>query len=237
MTSFAIEVRWDSQVISGLRPVGPLRTTVDVVRLRQDGKDMTLPGASHRDTLDLERELGDDLAVDLWARGPTLTKDVELRFVDSSGGAAVSFVLRRCWVCGYAIRSDPDTGSAVEAVTLSMDRWDRVVTPPSMRADRLAAQHGAAVRRIDVGALVSQYLDDSSAVLERILVEASRRGDVLFLDEADALFAQHTDVRDSHDRYTPGRVDEMLLRLSAFQGPIVVAEQSVTIEDPDALPT
>ena len=67
---------------------------------------------------------------------------------------------------------------------------------------------------------------DDPAVLDQILNEASRKGDVLLLDEADALFAKRSTVQDSHDRYSPTRQDELLNRLSAHRGPIVVAPES-----------
>lgn len=231
MRSFRIEVRWDDAVISGLALVGPLRDTVDVVTFREDaGGTRTFPGHSNTDVARFERELADDLALDLWARGPVLRKDVGLTFTDPSGGLSVEYLLRNCWVCGYGVVPDPGTGAVVETLNLSVGRWERVIDPAPLRAAHLAAERSVEVRHVNIGALMSKYLDQTSAVLDRILAEATRKGDILMLDEADALFTKRSSVQDSHDRYAPDRVDEVLQSLSAHRGPIVVAEESPATE-------
>ncbi|WP_147453983.1 AAA family ATPase [Tessaracoccus antarcticus] len=227
MRSFGIEVRWDGEVVSGLSLVGPLRDTVDVVTFRENaGSSRTVPGRSTTDVARFERDLGDDLALDLWARGPVLRKDVGLTFTDPSDGLSISYTLHSCWVCGYGVVPDPGTGAVVESLSLSVGRWERVIPPASLRAEHLAVQRSAEVRRVNIGALMSKYQDQTPSVLDRILAEATRKGDVLFLDEADALFAKRSTVQDSHDRFAPDRVDQVLQLLSAHAGPIVVAENS-----------
>ncbi|MEO7847793.1 MAG: AAA family ATPase [Arachnia sp.] len=230
------EVSWDARVVSGLALVGALRDTVAVVTFRGSaGPPVTMPGIAQTGTATFQRDLCDDLALDLWAKGPLLRKDVSLSLIDTSTRLTISYLLSGCWVCGYDVSVDPVTGAVVEAITLSVARWDRVTPPAHLLAEKLAVERSAQVRRIDIGALTQKYMDQSPAVLDQILSEASRKGDVLLLDEADALFAKRSTVQDSHDRYSPTRQDELLNRLSAHRGPIVVVPESGGASHPDDL--
>jgi hypothetical protein len=64
----------------------------------------------------------------------------------------------------------------------------------------LAAELGREVLRVDLGRLVSRYLDETEPNLGRLLDRLTDTGAVLFFDEADALFGRRTEVRDAHDR-------------------------------------
>jgi phage tail-like protein len=224
MRNFAVEVRWDGQDVSGVSWVGALQSSVDVVTVHDGGTGATfhVPGRADTGQLTIERGLEDDLAFDVWARGPQLRKEVGLRLVDSSDGLVVSFTLEDCWVCGYTVSPDLDTGSVVESLTLSVGRWRRDTPPAPDLAERLARERGSAVRRLDVGALVSEHLAETEAALEAVLAQADREGAVLLLDEADALFGRRTEVGDAHDRYAAAGIEALLERLSRYGGPVLV---------------
>lgn len=49
--------------------------------------------------------------------------------------------------------------------------------------------------------VVSKYIGETEQNLARLVKGAQRREAVLHFDEADALFGQRTEVKDSHDRY------------------------------------
>lgn len=68
-------------------------------------------------------------------------------------------------------------------------------------AQRLAGSLGKNLVRVDLSAVVSKYIAETEKNLRRVLDQAERRGSILFLDEADALFGKRTNVRDAHDRY------------------------------------
>ncbi|MEO5743889.1 MAG: phage tail protein [Terracoccus sp.] len=224
MRNFSVEVRWDGQAIGGVSVVTPLGSSTDVITIYDGGTGATFhaPGRADTDSVTVSRGVSDDLAFDLWARGPVLRKDVELTLVDTSDGLTVTYRLPGCWVAGYTVASDIDTGTVVESLTLSTGRWQRVTPPVAELAERLARERAAPVRRIDVAALLSKFQSETTARLEAELVQAEDSGAVLLLDEADALFTRRTTVQDSHDRYANIDVDALLERLSVYPGPILV---------------
>ena len=76
------------------------------------------------------------------------------------------------------------------------DRPRRLVS-----AQTLARSLGKDLCRIDLNAVVSQYIGETEKNLGRVFDATKRSRAVLFFDEADALFGRRTDVKDSHDRY------------------------------------
>ncbi|OFE16716.1 hypothetical protein BA895_03840 [Humibacillus sp. DSM 29435] len=224
MRNFAVEVRWDGQAVGGVSVVTPLRSSTDVITVRDGGTGASfhVPGRADTDSITVSRGVSDDLAFDLWARGPVLRKTVELTLVDTSDGLTVTYRLPDCWVAGYTVAPDIDTGTVVESLTLSTGRWQRVTPLVAELAERLAGERAAPVRRIDVAALLSRFQTETTAKLEAELARAQESGAVLLLDEADALFTRRTTVQDAHDRYANVDVDALLERLSAYPGPILV---------------
>jgi|SRR5882672_2665422 len=90
-----------------------------------------------------------------------------------------------------------------------------------------AAQFASAVNRqvyrIDLSQVVSKYIGETEKNLERIFDETTARDYLLFFDEADALFGQRSDVKDSHDRYANLDVDYLLERLEQSGGLAILA--------------
>jgi SpoVK/Ycf46/Vps4 family AAA+-type ATPase len=74
--------------------------------------------------------------------------------------------------------------------------------------------------RIDVAAVVSQYIGETEKNLDRVFGEAEP-GSVLLLDEADGLFGKRSEVKDSHDRYAS--MDALQTRLERYTGVAIVA--------------
>jgi SpoVK/Ycf46/Vps4 family AAA+-type ATPase len=98
-------------------------------------------------------------------------------------------------------------------------------------AETLASQLGTIVYRIDLAALVSKYLGETEKQLDRMLAEAEAAGAVLLADEADALFGGRTEVEDSHDRYANIETNDLLARLEAHKGIVILATNSTTTID------
>lgn len=69
--------------------------------------------------------------------------------------------------------------------------------------------------RIDLGALVGKYLDETEQNLSRVFDAASDDSTVLFFDEADALFGKRTEVADAHDRYAEAAGEYLRQRIDA----------------------
>ena len=55
--------------------------------------------------------------------------------------------------------------------------------------------------RVDLDAVVSQYIGETEKNLRRLFDAAEDGNALLFFDEADALFGKRSEVKDSHDRY------------------------------------
>ena len=68
----------------------------------------------------------------------------------------------------------------------------------SLLVQALAHQLGY---RLDLSAITSKYIGETEKNLDSVLANATDPHSILFLDEADALFGQRTEVKDSHDRY------------------------------------
>jgi SpoVK/Ycf46/Vps4 family AAA+-type ATPase len=73
---------------------------------------------------------------------------------------------------------------------------------------------------------VSKYIGETEKNLERILETTDPAGSILFFDEADALFGERTEVRDSHERYENIEVSSLLQRLESFLGLVIVSTAS-----------
>lgn len=86
------------------------------------------------------------------------------------------------------------------------------------------------VYRVALSGVVSKYIGETEKNLGRIFEAASLSGQILFFDEADALFGKRTGVKDSHDRYANQEVSYLLQRIEAFRGIVILASNSRTEE-------
>jgi len=77
--------------------------------------------------------------------------------------------------------------------------------------------------RIDLSAVVSKYIGETSKDLEQLFETAEQKNWILFFDEADALFGKRTKVKDSHDRSANQDIDYLLQRIEDYAGLAVLA--------------
>ncbi len=96
-------------------------------------------------------------------------------------------------------------------------------TGKTMAAEAIAHELGQDLYRVDLAAVVSKYIGETEKNLAIAFDEADRGSAVLFFDEADALFAKRTEVKDAHDRYANIEVNYLLQRLEAFTGLVILA--------------
>jgi SpoVK/Ycf46/Vps4 family AAA+-type ATPase len=96
-------------------------------------------------------------------------------------------------------------------------------TGKTMATEVLARALGLELYRVDLAATLSKYIGDTPKNLGRIFEAAERSGALLFFDEADALFARRTEVRESHDRYANVEVNYLLQRMESYAGITVLA--------------
>jgi len=87
-----------------------------------------------------------------------------------------------------------------------------------MAAQVIAADLKLDLFRIDLARVVSKYIGETAKHLSEIFSRASRMSAILLFDEADALFAKRTQVKDSHDRYANADTSYLLQLLEEFRG-------------------
>jgi hypothetical protein len=91
-------------------------------------------------------------------------------------------------------------------------------TGKSLAAEVIAGELDVDVYRVDLSQIVSKYIGETEKNLRRVTEAAERSGAVLVIDEADALFGQRSEVRDSHDRYANIEVSYLLQRMEHYRG-------------------
>jgi len=79
------------------------------------------------------------------------------------------------------------------------------------------------VYRIDLSRVVSKYIGETEKNLSLIFDVAENKNWILFFDEADALFGQRTEMKDSKDRYANQETAYLLQRIEHYKGLVVLA--------------
>ena len=103
-------------------------------------------------------------------------------------------------------------------------------TGKTIAAQWLGSRLGKNVYRVDISALVSPYIGETEKNLSRLFEKAELAGQVLFFDEADALFGKRTGVQDAHDKYANQEVSYLLQKLENYNGLVILATNSRTKE-------
>jgi hypothetical protein len=104
-------------------------------------------------------------------------------------------------------------------------------TGKTMAAEILANHLRLDLFRVDLAAVVSKYIGETEKNLQRVFDAAERSGAVLFFDEADALFARRSEVKDSHDRYANMEVNYLLQRMEDYRGLAILATNMKSLID------
>jgi hypothetical protein len=96
-------------------------------------------------------------------------------------------------------------------------------TGKTMTAQVVAAELGLDLVRIDLASTVNKYIGETAKNLRKIFARVAEMNAVLLFDEADALFAKRTDVRDAHDRHANADTNYLLQQLEDFDGIALLA--------------
>lgn len=91
-------------------------------------------------------------------------------------------------------------------------------TGKTMSAEVVAGALGMDLYVVDLSAVVDKYIGETEKNLERIFTEADRSDAVLLFDEADAIFGNRSEVKDSHDKHANMQSAYLLQRLEQFDG-------------------
>ncbi|MEL7097517.1 MAG: ATP-binding protein [Pseudomonadota bacterium] len=93
----------------------------------------------------------------------------------------------------------------------------------TMAAGAVARAAGLALWRVNLATVVSKYIGETEANLDRIFSAADKGEVMLFFDEAEALFSKRADVKDARDRYANMEMAYLLQRIESFAGMAVLA--------------
>lgn len=77
--------------------------------------------------------------------------------------------------------------------------------------------------RIDSNRIIGKYIGETEKNLDRIFKASESAGAILFFDEADALFAKRSEVKDAHDRYANIQIAYLLQKLESLKGVAILA--------------
>jgi len=91
-------------------------------------------------------------------------------------------------------------------------------TGKTLAAEVIARELDLDLYRIDLSQVVNKYIGETEKNLRRVFDAAESGGAVLLFDEADALFGQRTEVKDSHDRFANIEVSYLLQRMESYRG-------------------
>lgn len=105
-------------------------------------------------------------------------------------------------------------------------------TGKTMAAEAVAQALKLALFRIDLSAVVSKYIGETSKNLRRVFDAAEGGGTVLLFDEADSVFGKRSEVKDSHDRYANIDINYLLTRMESFGGVTILATNMKHALDP-----
>ncbi|MDB5692875.1 MAG: ATPase central domain protein [Alphaproteobacteria bacterium] len=91
---------------------------------------------------------------------------------------------------------------------------------------------GRPVWAVDLAAIVGKFIGETEKALDRLFAAAEAAGAVLIFDEAEALFARRTEVRDAHDRFANADAAYLLRRVESYAGLTIFASNRRQDLDP-----
>ena len=89
-------------------------------------------------------------------------------------------------------------------------------------AEMLAETLKVDLFRVDVSAVLSQYIGETEKSLNAVFDKAEASGAILFFDEADALFGKRSEVKDAHNRYANAETAHFLQRIESHNGMVIL---------------
>lgn len=96
-------------------------------------------------------------------------------------------------------------------------------TGKTMGAQVLANELDLELYKVDMARVMSKYVGESEKKLGTIFEQAGKSRSILFFDEADVLFGQRTDQKDSNDKYANASTAYLLQKIEEYEGIMVLA--------------
>jgi SpoVK/Ycf46/Vps4 family AAA+-type ATPase len=89
-------------------------------------------------------------------------------------------------------------------------------------AETLAESLQTDLFRVDLSAVVSQYIGETEKNLNDVFDKAETSGAILFFDEVDALFRARGTVTGAHDRFASAETAHFLQRIESHSGIVIL---------------
>ena len=89
-------------------------------------------------------------------------------------------------------------------------------------AEMLAETLKVDLFKVDVSAVVSQYIGETEKNLNDVFDKAEASGAILFFDEADVLFGTRSAGNDTNDRYANAETAHFLQRIEHHDGIVIL---------------
>jgi hypothetical protein len=89
-------------------------------------------------------------------------------------------------------------------------------------AETLAETLEVDLFKVDLSAVVSQYIGETEKNLNDVFDKAEASGAILFFDEADALFGIGSKVHDANDRFASAETAHFLQRIESHNGNVIL---------------
>lgn len=96
-------------------------------------------------------------------------------------------------------------------------------TGKTMTASVIANELKLDLYRIDLSKLISKYIGETEKNITNLFDKAKNMNVILFFDEADALFAKRSEVRDSNDKNSNAETAHLLQKLEEYEGISILA--------------
>ncbi len=96
-------------------------------------------------------------------------------------------------------------------------------TGKTMAAEVIANMLNVNMYKVDLSMVVSKWLGETERNLGEIFSATEATDNILFFDEADALFGKRTEVTDSRDRYANVETSYLLQRIEDYDGIVILS--------------
>jgi vesicle-fusing ATPase len=108
-------------------------------------------------------------------------------------------------------------------------------TGKTLAAEVIARELRTSLVRVNLDRVVSKYIGETEKNLARVFEAAQKKAPVLLFDEADALFGKRSEVKDSHDRYANIEVSDVLRKVEAYRGLVILSSNHRAAFDPTVI--
>ena len=96
-------------------------------------------------------------------------------------------------------------------------------TGKTMAAEVIANMLNVNMYKVDLSMVVSKWLGETERNLGEIFAATESTDNILFFDEADALFGKRTEVSDARDRYANVETSYLLQRIEDYDGIVILS--------------